>query len=416
VQLAIVLAAAVAIVLRAPVLLLHPRLWAEEGIVYFAFAHAHGLWTDLTTSQLGYYSLVDNLAAALAAKAVPLERAPLVTTLVALLAQLLPFVLILRSKSTRWPNLRTKVLACIAVLVVPPSGEIWLNSINSQFFLCVVTFLLLLEPVDRPEPLRIALLLVSGFSGVVSCYLTPLFLWKARRDKTLGARVEALTMTAATVIEAAIVFYHRAGPSGAAQRLALPTVNTILAILVSKTVVLPLAGGHVDDHFAFWTLAALPRQSLVIRAELMVILAAILLPALALALGHSRSRWTYLAAYGLLAVGSIVTSLERDKSSFVHNVGGRYFYAPNAIVALGLAEGAAAALSLRIGRGFWLAALRLVVLLEAIVVSLAVYRATAIARPSWPDWATEVRAWRADPTHRLRVWPGNAVWDFPLER
>src|SRR5690349_9841021 len=100
------LAAAGLIIARAPALFSAPRLWAEEGTRYFPTAFHKGWLPSLLQVQHGYYALWPNLAATLAARLVPLASAPLVTTLFAFAAQLMPVALILWGRGPLWPNLR----------------------------------------------------------------------------------------------------------------------------------------------------------------------------------------------------------------------------------------------------------------------------------------------------------------------
>ena len=83
--------------LRAPWLLFAPRFFAEEGVVYFRYATSHSFLETLGAWHLGYFALVPNLGAALAAL-LPLPYAPYATSLVGFLVQLLPAWLVIEDR------------------------------------------------------------------------------------------------------------------------------------------------------------------------------------------------------------------------------------------------------------------------------------------------------------------------------
>jgi hypothetical protein len=140
-RLLLLLASTLVIVLRAPALFLEPRFWAEEGAIYFSYAFRRPWYEVLFAPHLGYYALYPHLASLVATRTVELADAPLVTTSMALLAQLIPVTLILWSKAELWLGPARKIIGILIVIFTLSSGEIWLNSINSQFFfaLCRLT-------------------------------------------------------------------------------------------------------------------------------------------------------------------------------------------------------------------------------------------------------------------------------------
>jgi hypothetical protein len=146
-------AAVLAIALRAPALWSHPRFWAEEGAIYFADAFNLPWYDSLFAPHFGYYSLFANGTALVAARLAPLEHAPLVTLIAALAVQALPVALILLSRAPLWRSWASALTGVVMVSFLPIStAELWLNTINSQFYLALCTFLVLLEeePADTP--------------------------------------------------------------------------------------------------------------------------------------------------------------------------------------------------------------------------------------------------------------------------
>src|SRR5262249_18355017 len=153
-------------------------------------------WLDtLVTPHLGYLSLWNNLAAVIAANLVPLERAPLVTTLFAAAAQVTPVALILWGRSVLWRSGMHRVLGVMAVLFAPLSSEIWLTVIGSQFFLSLICVLILIDGPTAVGRFKIwaygLLLALAGLTGALSCFLMPLYFWNAWRFRTREAAVRA---------------------------------------------------------------------------------------------------------------------------------------------------------------------------------------------------------------------------------
>lgn len=200
----LLLGAALLVLLRSPLLLLHGRVYAEEGTTYLRFAWdttwAHAL---LATHQ-GYYALVPNVVALVAARVVPLTWVALLFPWSALVFQLLAVWLAIRCDA--FAGHKTKLLAVLVVVLSPPSGEVWLNTINSQFYLAICTALIL---ISKPRLSHLAILLLSGLTGVVSCFLLP-FLWlRAYVERTRLALTQAILLSACTALQ--IVLVLRAG-------------------------------------------------------------------------------------------------------------------------------------------------------------------------------------------------------------
>ncbi len=186
------------IVWRAPGLFTEPRLWAEEGTRYFRSAYAYAespqWYRSLFQVQRGYFALWPNLAATAAANLVPLEEAPRVTTALALLIQLAAVAILLWSESELWSHRGIKTLGVLAMIFAPLSGEIWLNTINSQFVLALIGFLILHANARQSQRLRWlfqALLGIAGLTGIVSILLTPLFVFKALKEKSRERAIQA---------------------------------------------------------------------------------------------------------------------------------------------------------------------------------------------------------------------------------
>lgn len=180
------------VVLREPAYLLAPRVWAEEGGIYAqAWLDAGGALAALFKPHLGYYSLVPTLAVQLGMGLGGLEYLPYVTTGVAALMMAAclaaPFVLPGHLWREPW---KPYALLFFALILSP--GEIWLNSITSQFYLGLFGVYLLLCDQAELRGWRVlyasAMLLVAVLTGVTATVLLPFFALQAWRARHRGAK------------------------------------------------------------------------------------------------------------------------------------------------------------------------------------------------------------------------------------
>jgi hypothetical protein len=206
---ALLLGAALAMILRAPVYFSAPSFWAEEGMLYFAVAWERP-WREVIAYRAeGYLQVWTKLATTMAATlvgagVVPLARAPLVTVLFALAAQLLPVAVIAWSRAPFWGGLPRRMVGVAIVLLGAVTDEIWLNTVNSQPWLLLATTLLLLEPPEahgRRAWASTAATALGALATPVTSVLVPLFAWRAWRARTRTAVVQAAVLAACAVLQ-----------------------------------------------------------------------------------------------------------------------------------------------------------------------------------------------------------------------
>jgi len=406
-------ASAALVVARGPMLLTRPRFWAEEGFLHFAaaycFAHTAAWYQSLLPTFQGYFTLWPNLAATVAANLAPLERAPLVTTLFALAVQLAPVAIILWSSSAFASPVR-KVLGVACVLFAPLSGEVWLNTVTSQFHLALVTFLLILEESGRSRARRWlarSLLAIAGLTGPVSCFLTPLLVARAASERTRERFVQAGILAACALAQLAVVASSPTTPLldrlrgfGAADLAAIAWLQSTSLVLSGLGGARAAAGLLGAARAAGW---AAPLAWGLLIGEVA------LLWALARPLPRAE-RSVFLAGYGSLVVLSVLGAVDREASALVPGFGQRYFFAPNAILLLLLAANVVRGGGRRLQRAACAA-----LLVVSLGFALHSWRRTLLATAAWPDWEGEVRAWREDPAYELQVWPPD-TWKVILRR
>ena len=136
--------------------------------------------------------------------------APFFTVYTALIIDFIPCMIIWLGQSTCWPDRRSKILASAIILLVGQTSEIWFSIVSAQFYLCLATFLLLAEEWEARSKrcilLYSGLLVLAAFTGVVSCFLTPLFIWRAWRGSPV-ALLFASIMIVACIVHAGVTFW-----------------------------------------------------------------------------------------------------------------------------------------------------------------------------------------------------------------
>ena len=236
-----------AIYFRAPNLFSDPRFWAEEGTTFFTYSRSHG-WIEslFHTQELeGYIEFFPNLATKLATL-VPLKRAPLVTTSISFLLQIIPFVIILWSKSIFWSSSLKKIIGIIIILTTQLNQEVWLNSLNSTNHFLVINFLILLENHNEQNRTKIwayrILLALGSVSRIQTCLLSPLYLLKAYQKRERNILILAGIVVSLTLVQFSLIVHHafiNGLPSGRAHSMDIIMYSCILWV---RGIIVPFFG------------------------------------------------------------------------------------------------------------------------------------------------------------------------------
>ena len=224
----ILFAALVLIIIRSPLLLLHGRVVAEEGTVYFQQAWDSGAWTALLAPHQGYYSLFMNGLTLFAERLLPLEWFAVSLVFVSLLVMLLTVYLAI---SCELFTARARWLAAAIVLLVP-SIEVWLTAEDMQFYLSACTALICLSSPARHRIMRSLTLILAGLTGPVSCIFTPFFWWRAWRGRSPMAALQAAILTLGALVQAFVILYFRAGGRSASGLAKLAWFGPVLVLKV----------------------------------------------------------------------------------------------------------------------------------------------------------------------------------------
>lgn len=412
------------IVFRETVFFFSPRFFAEEGVIFFSYARSH-YWLDtLLKPHLGYYSFFTNIASLVAAKAVPLRSAPLVTTIFAFIAQCIPAIIVIWGDSPLWNNSFRKIATLLIIFIVPVHWEIWLNTINSQTYFSLAALFLVFEkpPVSgmKKNCYRFILIL-SSFTGVVSCFLLPVYLLKAYLVREKENFYMAGIIATCVLVQAVIVV----NTSGAADLLILkqagfdasqigdrsPAIGLPLfgSILLVKNFFLPFGGiplaQVVTDYLHSARIAGGMLFTLLGFGGLVGFV--LLLVALSSRVkGHEKI--FLIGSYFSLVVPSILFSNAPFKWIMLSPIAfQRYFYVPNIIVLLIFFH----SIHFERGKVFSCAAnfIVLCMFLSAVVLGGRDFKSwekhSYVVHLSWPKWKDELILWHKDNTYKIKVWP-----------
>ncbi len=400
-RLALLAAFAVLVLLRLPQASLHGRFLNEEGTIFFAYAWHRPALEALFRSFGGYLNLGANASTVAVAHLVrtgawPLERAPCLTMLIALIFQLLPAILILTARARWLGNRRAVVAALLVIAIGPRTEEVFLNVLHIQFHLALCAALILALDVPASVVARVgywALLILAPLCGPGAIVLMPFFALRSLIDRDLARIGQTAALAIGTALQLLLFFT----PSPVRGQFLDPA--TLAAILFVRLVAMPFlttkpAGklGHLvytsysADGLGWWCAAA---AMLAYGAALAV-----------LAVRGRRDGAIWLIAPGLaIAVvsfgGGMIVSGQSDWFSV--GAGERYNFLPLTLTSLGLIV-----LAERPGGRYR----RVCAGLCALTL---VSGATAYAKPikelrQGPEWSREVAIWRRDHDYLPAGW------------
>lgn len=392
---------------REPTFLLEPRLWAEEGSRYFSYAYGYPWHQSLRHVQIGYLALWPNFASTVAANLVPLSHVPLVTTLFAFIVQLIPIAIILWGQSDLWHSATTRIVGVLVVLFTPLSGEIWLNTANSQFYFSLIAFLILNENTDisptRKWCYRI-LLVFSGLTGTVACLLSPLFILRSWLEKERERVVQASILLVCSIMQILVLsMSHRTDPT-LSTRLRGTDLPTLASIIWTNSIALTLFGLENARAFAqvISAIQGLTGPKFEFLGLLLLFSGTLFFLCLSSELSPQR-RLALLGSYFLIIIPSILGSLGDDKFGLVFpEAGQRYFYVPNVILMFAMLSNVhfngKAFKRIRCG-------LFAVLLAASLTLGAMAYRRTSIVGDDWPKWREEILLWEENSEHLIEIWP-----------
>ena len=394
------LVVAAIIISRQPVLFTEPRFWWDEGRIGYAYAYHNGLWEALFAAHRGYYNFINKLAAFFEILFFSVEKAPFMGTYMAFFVQLLPHAVVWGGRSPYWDTPLKRAIVSAIIMFDTQDCSIWLSAVTSHFHLALVAFLLLAEEWQgrsrRCEIVYGALLFVCGISGVMSCFLMPVFFFKYYFDRSRLGRVLLGALLAGCAVQG-MAFLKSIGTTGIGTRR-FSYYEDISHFL------LYYALGSV--YIVFRDVPRFPmnpaaHELLLLREAVgwLVPLCMAALVAVSVYFGQPlkwRERVLFIGTFYYLSLLCLITAIVD------YNLQERYFYVSNVILMLMVQQSMFAAAQ-QFGLRNLLACM--LVALVVVVGAARFYRDYACWRPEWNKWEDEVAKWRIKPNHSMLVHP-----------
>lgn len=381
---------------RLPRLLLEGHIVAEEGTTYLRYAWDATPLRALLAPHQGYYSLLDNLAALIAARLLPLSAAALFFTWTAAAVQLLLIGLAVQCEAFRTPFERW--LALFALLLVAPNFEVWLSLENCQSILAVAAAVILISSSRRLFALRTATLVLGALTAVTTAPLIPLFWIRAWRERSRRAVIFALSITLPALLQGVILLHS----IHAGNRPVIPhRARALVGYISSRLVALPFTtgrGAQYYDRFLFehpaigWVLA------------LYIASAALLL--LGFLLFRQTSRAALFLYFGALLSATFdwygCLRCTYNRLPISGGGEGRYFFAANSMLLLALLLAATRA------HPRWASRTAAVVFAWFMITGAFHYLRMRPYLNEYPAWQPQIRRWQLD--ERQPIFVGPAFW------
>lgn len=191
------------IIFREPNLIIQPRIWAEEGSIFYSWATNHSFIENFSSALVGYYTGF-NFFVAFLQSLFPIDYIASISTWVGFLIQLIPIYIILNTDHPIWNRYYKKVILVIFYLLITPP-ELMLNTTNSHFIFGLISFQILVIPTENLTNYQKwffrVLLLIGCLSGPSSCFFAPLFLVKAYQNNSKENKIQASIVLASTMIQ-----------------------------------------------------------------------------------------------------------------------------------------------------------------------------------------------------------------------
>jgi hypothetical protein len=360
--------------------------------------------TVLLSPQLGYYSLFVNVCSLMAAKLLPLEFVPVFFLLASLLVQMLAFVVLLFSKAAIYDRYWKKLLACFLLLFTLLSAEVWLNTLNSQYFFSLLTFLILLEPSrllgKTKKYCYRGLLAMAGLTGVVSLFLAPVYFVSLFWERTRERWIQSGILLSAAVFQSLVFLSTYAEESLYFTRFQGVEFLLFPPTILMRSFFVPLVGPEWSELLREIFMSLMLSPGLFFLGSSLFLSAFL---ALFSCLIERRERVLYLGSYVSLLFFSLLASLG-DSSAFLEEVfmAQRYFYVANVVLLMMLFRNLQKALE---NKRSLMAFVSVLILLCALFHGMLFFRTGLRYQETSPRWSEEISRWRADPRYELQISP-----------
>ena len=165
-----------AIAFRRPDALFNAQFFAEDGAIFFAQAYNYGPFHALFRAHVGYFATFERVAVVIA-MAFPLRYAPLILNVIALMCEAAPAAFLLSRRFEDIASRRARLLMAYLLLTLPTSFELHATVTNSQWFLAVLMFMVLVAAPASLWPwgvFDLSVMVLGGLTGPFCIFLLPI--------------------------------------------------------------------------------------------------------------------------------------------------------------------------------------------------------------------------------------------------
>ncbi|MBB2204274.1 hypothetical protein [Gluconacetobacter takamatsuzukensis] len=312
--------------LRHPAAILDANFWGEDGWFWYPDAYKIGV-RSLLLPHTGYLQTISRLGG-LAAQLVSVRWGPTVFAVIALVVQMLPALfLVSRRFDALWPHYPSRLAFALVYVGLPNSVETSGNLTNSQWYLAILAFLVIVSAPPRGGIGRLGdsvALVLSGLSGPFCILLLPVAVWNWWLDRGREGALRLALVLATTTIQA-VMLVQTMGQSRPKGPLGVTLPNLVHIIAMKLVFALCLASHQLER---------LVRTSDIVAGVLSVAVVTILV----LAWRYGTTLFRQFALFGALVFSaSLVTPVGAGPSPWVTlgtlGGGARYFVIPLLVVA-----------------------------------------------------------------------------------
>ena len=237
---------------RSPFIFLNGRFVGEEASHHFLFALNNSFLVNIFyfIPLAGYYNIVPNILTEISTY-IPLEYAPLSTVYGSFIIFINLIVVALFNESYFLQKKNHKIIVSLILLLSPPFvPEIWLNSLNSQIYLCLTSILILFIKQNNKNNNYLHFnIFLASFSGIYSCTLLPLFILRYYYNKTRYDFINFAIILVGTLFQISIIIYSKLSNVLLESKLELILNINIITNFIYNNLAKPVFGRQLTHWF-----------------------------------------------------------------------------------------------------------------------------------------------------------------------
>jgi len=397
--------------LKAPSLYMAPRMWSEEGNLYFGAIQSLGFVDSLALVVRANIQFLTNAIVYLATQ-VPLVWAAHVTTYLSLAIAAFTAHLIVLFCAAYGVRQSICLLAVVIWALLPPTYEVFSTATNAQW-VCSISILLIcaLPPnvlQTRYEPALYVWAIACGLTGVPSCIAAPGFFLRGAAERSRPHLVIGTILGLCAILQLAIIITH---PIEGRSFSFTPSSLVLPGLL--QTVIGPIMSADVADIMGVKIRSRDAGAQVVAAATVLV---SIWLIYLVTTLAWSPRR------KGLVVVLLFLWALESILNTFgafggypeglISGWGGARYYLFGSVcflllLLLGTSSDERLARQISVG---------LICLMGGVSIVQMILSPWTHALTEGPSWADEVKRCVPVQPCMVTVWPGGAEWTFEVHQ